>query len=256
MIQHPEGIPASNWLLNGNGIRFRPAFWRWIIADRLGREILTATGSFLFFLGLLIRPKLGESKLIHLLAASLGLYLVLFATGNVQHDYYQLLITPVLAIFTARGLWYLLLGIPHFLPRIYTIPLGLAFFVLMFYFNFMEVRGFYNINNDTIIKAGKAADQILSKEALVVAPYQGDTAFLNQIKRPGFAHTVLPINDLIRKYGVTHYVSVNYDGKTKWLMKKYKVLESNKDFVIINLREENPDFLKLIENKDELTEPG
>ena len=27
MLQHPEGIPASAWLMNGDGIRFRPAFW-------------------------------------------------------------------------------------------------------------------------------------------------------------------------------------------------------------------------------------
>src|SRR5258708_10987176 len=42
--QHPEGIPAASWLLNGNGIRFKPAFWRWIIGDRFGREILSAVG--------------------------------------------------------------------------------------------------------------------------------------------------------------------------------------------------------------------
>ena len=39
ILQSPEGIPASNWLMNGDGIRFRPAFWWWIISERLGREI-------------------------------------------------------------------------------------------------------------------------------------------------------------------------------------------------------------------------
>src|SRR5581483_5951267 len=29
MTQYPEGIPVNAWLLNGNGIRFRPAFFRW-----------------------------------------------------------------------------------------------------------------------------------------------------------------------------------------------------------------------------------
>ena len=43
ILQQPEGIPASGWLMNGDGIRFRPAFWKWIIGERLGGEILGAT---------------------------------------------------------------------------------------------------------------------------------------------------------------------------------------------------------------------
>ena len=30
MMQFPEGIPANAWLFNGNGIRFRPSFFRWL----------------------------------------------------------------------------------------------------------------------------------------------------------------------------------------------------------------------------------
>jgi hypothetical protein len=52
---HPEGIPASSWLLNGNGIRLRPAFWRWIVVDRFDREILSACGFVFFVMGLLFK---------------------------------------------------------------------------------------------------------------------------------------------------------------------------------------------------------
>src|SRR3989344_6615598 len=39
MQQYPEGIPANTWLLNGNGIRLRPAFFRWIFYERVFKLI-------------------------------------------------------------------------------------------------------------------------------------------------------------------------------------------------------------------------
>lgn len=48
----PEGIPASDWLLNGDGIRFKGAFWFWLFADRIGRLILGYWGLILIGFGL------------------------------------------------------------------------------------------------------------------------------------------------------------------------------------------------------------
>lgn len=240
--RHPEGIPASSWLLNGNGIRFRPAFWKWIIGDRFGREILTVTGTFLFFLGLLIKPIVKEGVILHLLILSSLLYLIVFATGNVQHDYYQTFIVPALAMGLARGFVLLIRGIEGFVPRLLTIPVALLFFVLTFYFGWNEVKGLYQINNGAIVKAGKYADQVLPKDAKVIAPYFGDTAFLYQINRPGFPTTHLPVKDMIDRFGVSYYISVSYDEKTNWVMKKYTVVEKNPKFVIVDLTRENPSF--------------
>ena len=122
ILQHPEGIPPSAWLLNGDGIRFKPIFWKWIIGERIGKEILTVAGSCLFFLGLVTKSK---NNILHYLALSLFLYLIIFATGNVRHDYYQVLIVPMLVAFTARGFVILLRGenlitkIGHFLWLFY-----------------------------------------------------------------------------------------------------------------------------------------
>lgn len=242
MSYFPEGIPAASWLFNGNGIRFRPAFWRWILGDRFGREILSVAGTFLFFLGLLLRTRQKESYLLHLLAASSLLFLVVFATGNVTHDYYQTLIIPALAIFVARGFVFLLRGVPSFLPRILTAPFAILLFVLTFYFGWYEVKGFYQINNGSIVEAGEAVDRLIPKEALVIAPYGGDTAFLYQTNRPGWAMAIYPVDELIEKFGATHYVSVNYDDLTNEVVKKYKILERNPRYVIIDLREYNPDW--------------
>lgn len=255
IMQHPEGIPASNWLLNGNGIRFRPAFWRWIIGDRFGREILSVTGTFLFFLGLIKKAEGKEGWLLHLLAFSSFLFLIVFATGNVTHDYYQTLIVPALVIFTARGFTTLIKGIPQFLPRIWTIPLGFLFFVLMLYFGWYEVKGLYQINNNSIVIAGEYADKILPKDAIVVAPYQGDTSFLYHTNRPGWPVVALPIDDLKNRFGVSYYISVNYDAKTNWLMKKFTVIEQNPKFVIIDLTREQSDFYQKYSKEEERREP-
>lgn len=241
MAQHPEGIPASNWLLNGNGIRFRPAFWRWILAERLGNVILTVPGILLFFVGAIVRP-VKERWLMHLWLLSAFLYLAVVATGNVTHDYYQTLIIPPLVIFTARGFMLLVDGIPGFVARVWTVPVALLFLGLVPYLGWMEVKGFYQINNPVIVEAGREADRMLPKEAVVVAPYNGDTAFLYQTNRPGWANVTYPIKDLKDVYKVGYYISVNYDAKTKWVMKKYTVMVENPKFVIVDLRVENPEF--------------
>ncbi len=253
--QHPEGIPSSYWLLNGNNIRFRPAFWHWILVDRFGREILSVTGTILLTIGLLIRPQQKEGVLLHLLALSMFLYLIVFATGNVQHDYYQYLIVPVLVIFVARGFVVLLKGIPIFLPRIITTPIALLFLTLTIILTWQEVKGLYQINNSVIVEAGKRADQILPQSATVIAPYQADTAFLYQTNRHGFPSIPLLVDDLIRRFGITSYISVNYDAKTKWLMKKYTVLEANPKFVIIDLTKVNPNFYQTVSQDKALNEP-
>lgn len=240
IMQHPEGIPASNWLLNGTGIRFRPAFFRWILGDRFGREILSVAGTFLLLIGLLVKPFPKESWLLHLLALSSFLFLIVFATGNVTHDYYQTLIIPALVIFVARGVVLLLKGIPNFIARLWTIPLALLLLVLTIYLTWYEVKGLYQINNGAIIRAGEAADKILPKDAIVLAPYQGDTSLLYHVNRPGWPVTALPIEELIEKYGVSHYISVSRDSKTDWVMRRFQVLVDHKDYVIADLTKVNP----------------
>lgn len=240
--QFPEGIPASSWLLNGNGIRFRPAFFRWIVGDRLGREILSITGGFLFLLGLVIKPVAKSSYLLHLLTASSFLYLVVFATGNVQHDYYQALLTPALSIFLARGFWLLFKGIPIFLPRIVTIPLAIFLLMITYYLTWNEVKGLYQVNNWAIVRAGEAAQSLIPKNEIVVAPYMGDTAFLYQINRSGFPLIITTVEEMKRDHKVNFLISTTRDAKTAWLMNKYKTLAETSDYIIVDLREINPAF--------------
>lgn len=243
ILKFPEGIPASSWLLNGNGIRFRPAFFRWIVGDRLGREILSITGGFLFLLGVIVKPIAKSNYLLHLLTLSSFIYLAVFATGNVQHDYYQALLTPALSIFLARGVWLLLQGIPIFLPRIISIPLVIFLLAITLYLTGFEVKGLYQVNNWAIVHGGQAADKLLPKDALVVAPYSGDTAFLYQTNRSGFPVITSSIEEMMRDYGITGYVSTTNDAKTAWLSKKYNLLEKTDEYLVIDLTTLNPNFV-------------
>lgn len=247
----PQGIPSSTWLLNGNGIRFKGAFWRWIIQDRFGREILTVAGTVLFTIGLLIKPKIRESSFLQFLALSSFLYLIVFATGNVEHDYYQILIIPALVAFLARGFVLMVEGVPSFLPRIWTIPTAFFLIFLALGLGWYEVRGLYQINNPAIVEAGKEADKILPQDALVIAPYGGDTAFLYQTNRHGFPLVINSVESMIKKDRVGYYLSVNFDPKTKWLMDRYEVLERQSNFVILDLTHPNPKF-----KSDRVAEPA
>src|SRR3989304_7329968 len=50
---NPVGIPHFSWAFNGDKIRFRPAFWRWIFGERIGRLILGTWGLTPFLIGIM-----------------------------------------------------------------------------------------------------------------------------------------------------------------------------------------------------------
>lgn len=233
ILQQPEGIPASNWLMNGDHIRFRPAFWWWIVSERLGREIFGATGLVLLVLGFIMRSK--NSYFFHVWLLSMFIYISVFATGNVRHNYYQYIFVPAGVVFFTLGFTYLIKGMREFIPRIFTISLALLLLPLSFYFTWIQVKGFYQVNNPVIVEAGRKADQILPKGAVVVAPYNGDTAFLYQTNRSGWPVTALPLTEMVADYGVTHFISTTRDDKTNWVLRHFLILEDNPKFVIADL---------------------
>ncbi|MDP3724053.1 MAG: glycosyltransferase family 39 protein [bacterium] len=232
-ISHfPEGIPASEWLLNGQNIRFTGAFFRWIFAERFGKLIMTGWGMPLFILGL-IRGRLKDDLFPYALLVGTLLYVTVFAMGNIQHDYYQILIIPTLAIFLGRGADFLL-SPPPSLSKVWTMPILAVCLVAIAAFGWYEIRGNYQINHWEIVEAGRAVDQLTPKDAKVIAPYFGDTAFLYQTKRKGWPIMDSPIDTLIAR-GATHYVSVQFDDVTKQLMQKYPIVTQTEKYIILDL---------------------
>ncbi len=103
----PEGIPASAWLITSvstggamYSIFFRPAFFRWIFFERLNLLILGSFSLVLVINGLLARTK---TLLPYAFLISSAAYIFTFQGGNVQHEYYQILILPTVALFAGLG---------------------------------------------------------------------------------------------------------------------------------------------------------
>lgn len=234
ITQFPEGIPVSSWLFNEGNLRFKGAWFRWLFAERIAKMFLGYWGIALLAIGLLVKIKQGKGVVAWFIVGSIA-YLVIFARGNVQHDYYQQLILPTIMILAGLGLDHVLRG-KGVLDNLKRIVLAGVIVLFGIGFAWYEIRGFFWINHPEIVAAGNAAHQLLPANAKVIAPYNGDTTFLYQTKRQGW-----PIGFEIEKkiqQGATHYVTVkpsDEDGETKDLVARYTVLVRNEQFAIIDL---------------------
>jgi hypothetical protein len=235
MSHYPEGIPAYNWLFNEGGIRFKGAWFYWLFADRLGRLILGYWGLPLFTLGLIVKPTKKEGLFFYNWLMAILFYFIVIAGGNVRHDYYQVLAIPIICVFLAKGAYFLLFVIPkEIYSPVLTRILGIICILFMLGFSWYYVRDFFNINNPSIVEAGKAADRLLPAEAKVIAPYGGDTSFLYHTNRQGW-----PVGIEIEKFiklGAQYYVNVNInDPEVRWLTEKYCVVQKTDNWIIIDL---------------------
>src|SRR3990170_6854240 len=162
MNQFPQGIPFFTWAFNGDGIRFRPAFWKWIFVERIGHLILGSWGIVLLFFGFFKGKQKELFSLVFFLA--MFLYISVFATANVRHDYYQAAIIPAVSLILARGFIYV-----WELARKNTLSIFVFLFALamMFLGGLSMVKEFYNINHPEIILAGQEVDKLAPKDGLV-----------------------------------------------------------------------------------------
>lgn len=231
----PEGIPNWQFLLNENGIRFKGAFFRWLVQERMGKLILTVSGSFLFLLGVVRRPEIKEKLFYFVWLLSALLYITVFASGNVRHDYYQVPIIPVASVFMAIGAKTLIDPPNNFINKYASRVLLIFLISLMFAFGYYELKGYYWVNKPQIIEAGKAVDKLLPKDATVLAPYNGDTAFLYQTNRHGYPITDRSLEKFIEQ-GTKYLVSVDVgDAGIQNLARNCKVIDQNQNYVIVEM---------------------
>lgn len=230
-----RGIPHWEWMFNGDGIRFRPAFWWWIVSERLGRLILGTWLIVPFALALAkIAPKVKFPWFIHFFLLGQFVYASVVATASVRHDYYQTFFIPAVSLVLAWGV--IVLWQADFLNKILRRLLVSSCIVLGFAFSFYQIKEFYKINHPEIVLAGSAVERLTPQDALILAPYNGDTAFLYQTKRRGWPHITLPVEEMINRFGAQYYVSVNFDQQTNEVMVKHRVLERTDKYVIVELK--------------------
>lgn len=257
--QFPEGIPVNRWLLNGNGIRFKPAFFRWIFAERVSALILGYWGIVLFAVGYLfpnsdthtegwqylkskftrftrallhphtLQPDHLSAWFYNSWTLAMLMYLIIFATGNVQHDYYQIILLPLVSIMVGRGLIYL-----YNLRTLTAYAIAAVSFVFMVGFSWYQISGYFHINNWAMVHAGQAVDRLTPPDALVIAPYMGDTAFLYQTNRRGWP-LGFDIENKISQ-GASYYVSTNYDDEARELESQYQLVSKTDEYILIQLQ--------------------
>lgn len=229
--QFPQGIPHFLWAFNGDKIRFKPSFWRWIFGERLGHLILGSWGLIPFSFGLLTAKK--KEYFNHFFLLGVLLYLVIFATASVRHDYYQIFVIPAISLTLAQGSIYM--WKETVFKKLSSRTLLVFSIGVMLITGALQVREFYKINHPEILQAGEALDKVAPKDSLVIAPYNGDTAFLYQTKRRGWPVVEESFDTVIEK-GADYYVSVNLnDPDTKLLLERFEVVERSNTYVIIDL---------------------
>jgi 4-amino-4-deoxy-L-arabinose transferase-like glycosyltransferase len=233
ILQYPEGIAVYTWLFNANNIRFKGAWFHWLFAERIAKLLLGYWGMILLGFGI-IAPIKDKQKgiLLWFIIGSLS-YMTILAAGNVQHDYYQIIILPTVVALVGTGIGWILIQKAN---RIALYLTGFVSVVFMCMFSWYVTRTYYWINRPEIVEAGRMANSLLPKDAKVIAPYNGDTTFLYQTGRQGW-----PLGFEIDKkiqMGATHYVTVSptdADLETRDLAKMYTVLARNDKYAIIDL---------------------
>jgi len=244
IAQYPEGIPSSLWLFNGNEIRFRPAWFRWLGYERLTKLFSGYIGILFLPLAFLIRQK---ATLVYLSWwIGIGIYFSVIATGNVQHDYYQNIMIPIFCITLSIGTWKMIELIENFLAKhakkvslekrsMIAKSVVFIMHVMMIFFTWRLIAGYFNVNHWEYVETGKRADQLLPTDAKVIAPAFGDTIFLYQTNRTGW-----PIGFYIDEkisQGATHYVTTSYDDEARELERKYQTIEKTDMYLILDLTE-------------------
>ena len=226
---HPEGISFYKWAFNGDRIRFHPAWFRWLFGERIGILILGGWGLIPFVMGLIKKQK---NKFNLLLNLGMLTYLIAVATANVRHDYYQILIIPAISISLALGsVWLWKRNMVSKLVLILSI-------LVMFLVGWDRIKPFYQVNHPELMEVGNVVDETLPKDAKVIAPYNGDTAFLYQMNRKGWPAVDDSIDGLIER-GATHYVSLDLGSPdTVNFSKRFVTLQKTDKFIILDLQKE------------------
>lgn len=251
--QFPEGIPSSDWLFNTTGSRFgeewyrgynfnwlykiiafRPHWFQWLFYERIGKLILGAFGLIPAFLGLAYR-KNHSTKITFCFLLGILFYFIVVAQGNIQHDYYQILITPFLSVLLGFGYFYLTVII--FPSKFFAVISAIVIFVFSTYFSWSQIKDFYHINNSSIISAGEKVNEITPKNSLIIAPYTGDTAFLYQTHRSGWPIEIYDFDPLIKIHSghPVYLVSVNFDQYTNSIIPKFHTVYRDNRFIILKI---------------------
>lgn len=253
IAQFPEGIPASAWLLNfsdkpifptwyrGYNINFlnqilvlRPYWWHWLILERTTLLILGGLGTIPLFLGLIYK-KNNIDVINSLSLLGIFLYFIIVPGGNIQHDYYQILIIPFISITVGCGLFYIYNY--TFKSKLISLVSILFIIFLSLFFSAEKIFPYYKINRPEIITAGKKVDLLTPPNSIIIAPYNGDTALLYQTNRSGFPIEVYDFKSIENQFPdkPIFFLSINYDDYTNKIISQFPAVYRDSQFIILKI---------------------
>jgi len=238
IAQFPEGIPASNWLFmyvntfeGEKNIFFRPAFFRWIFMQRIGIEIFGIFLSSFFIVGIISKTK---KYFLHSIFFSSLVFLFTFQGGNVQHEYYQTIALPGLALMAGLGIAHIIKMSPTFTNKIVFYPTLIAVLGLSFFFSYYSIKGFYDYPRD-LTQVAKLIMTFTKPEDKIVTDRLGDTTLLYLADRKG-APAVYKDVDELKQLGYSYLVTDKKDFANNLKDKGYQVLVENDQFSLVKLR--------------------
>jgi len=237
ITKFPEGIPASNWLFTmvntsegQKEIFMRPAFFRWIFYERLNNLILGGYLTVFFILGVIRKQK--TYLPLSIIAAGF-IYIFVFQGGNVQHEYYQVIAFPAIALAVGLGVGLIIESTKTFLHPLITTPLIILLFSVSFLFSWYQVNGYYVIPQDLLLMA-KIIQTFTKPTDKVIADRMGDTTLLYLSDRKGAPLLYRePIE--MKKMGYQYILTDKREIIDKLALQKYEKLFENNQFALFAL---------------------
>jgi hypothetical protein len=111
-------------------------------------------------------------------------YLLVFQGGNVQHDYYQTVILPALALMSGFGFARLLRRTEKDQAYVINIFLVVAIIGFSWLMSYYKVKDYYLYSED-LVNIGKIINTLTPQNAKVITDRDGDTTLLYLANRKG-----------------------------------------------------------------------
>lgn len=238
ILLYPEGIPTSEWLLTSvhtvqglQSIFFKPSFFRWIFFERINNLMLGGFLTPFFVIGAMVRQKryLTHSILLGSLA-----FLFTFQGGNVQHEYYQVMIMPALAMFVGIGISHLHTNSKQFISATLLVPAVVTSFLFSLFISYYTVRTYYDYSGE-LVQISQVVRDLTQKNDLIITDTLGDTTLLYLSERRGSPSIYKDFSELKRdgyKYFVTQNIAF---ANTMVADKTYTPIFRSDKFILFEL---------------------
>lgn len=236
--RYPEGIPNNEWLLTSvntpEGLKlifFKPAFFRWIFFERINNLIFGGYLTFFFILGIIFRRR--RIFLMSFLLTFFS-YLFVFQGGNVQHEYYQTIIFPVLSIFVGLGVESLFVLKNKLISPLILVFIVFSLYLFSIYFSFDKVKNYYQISNN-LINIASIIRSLTKENQMIVTDTTGDTTLLYLSNRRGYPAVYRDL-DYFKNLGAKYFYTAQ-----KWVIEdiiknnRYQVVFNNNQFTLFQL---------------------